>query len=538
MADLTDRNQLAGLAGQGHVLDARRVQAFFALGASDHLDGANVLAHLSHRGASEQELKLLGRLGGSQADDVQTVLVQHEMHGGLAFAPVTVDLTHVGVAAHDIGDLPGDVAQLSGVRAHHTEFHGKARVRAKHQLRHAHAGFGGKLLLHLGAQPLFERIPGGLVVGQHDDLGERRIGQFRVIGQEESRRALADIAGNDAAFGLGLDPVLDLAGGFAGGIDGRALGKLDFHQQFRTVGAGKKLLLHRAHADDRQPQQAKDNPCHQVLVADRCADQATQALEVGRVVDRLVAALDFLDVRQQLDPQIRREEHRHQPGNDQRKTDDPEDIAGVLPGGRLRETHRHQADDRDQRACQHRRSGVAPGVGRSLDARIAFFEFDYHDLDGDDRVVHQQAQAQNQCAEGNPVERASRGQHHDQHGGEGQWHSGRHHDAHAPAQADQAHDHHHGQRDDELDHELVHGLGDVHGLVGDLAEADALGQVLRNFLLLGLQRLAQIQAVPAILHDHAEHQRLFAVVTNEKGGRVFITALDLGNVAQLQRTTL
>ena len=43
-----------------------------------------------------------------------------------------------------------------------------------------------------------------------------------------------------------------------------------------------------------------------------------------------IVVLVHLDVRQQLDADIGREDHRHEPGCDQRDRHDPEDAAGIF----------------------------------------------------------------------------------------------------------------------------------------------------------------------------------------------------------------
>ena len=62
------------------------------------------------------------------------------------------------------------------------------------------------------------------------------------------------------------------------------------------------------------------------------------------------------------------------------------------PAARLREPDRHETDDSDERACQHGSSGMTPCVSGGPDAVPPFLHLDHHDLDGDDRVINQEAQ--------------------------------------------------------------------------------------------------------------------------------------------------
>ena len=87
------------------------------------------------------------------------------------------------------------------------------------------------------------------------------------------------------------------------------------------------------------------------------------------------------------------------------------------------------------------RRRVAPGIGGGLDAVQALLHLHHHHLDGDDGVVDQQAEREDQRAERDPVEDAPGVQHDDEDDRQGQRHGGGDDDADAPAEADQADDH-------------------------------------------------------------------------------------------------
>ena len=108
----------------------------------------------------------------------------------------------------------------------------------------------------------------------------------------------------------------------------------------------------------------------------------------------------------------------------------------------------------------------------------------------------------------------------------------------APAHAHEAHEHDHQQGDEKLEHELVDGRVNVDGLIGDLCQAHAQRQHAVDCADLAVQRLAEIEPVPAVAHDDAEQQRGFAVVADQECRRIFVTALDVGDVRQLQRAAL
>ena len=264
------------------------------------------------------------------------------------------------------------------------------------------------------------------------------------------------------------------------------------------------------------------------------ADERTESLVIQRRVDRRVAARLRLDVRQQLHAEIRREDHRHDPRRDQREADDPEDVAGVLTRGRSREANRHQADDGDERAGQHRRGGVAPGVRRGFAPLEALLELHHHHLDGDDRVVDEKTERKDERAQGDAIELAVRGQHDHENGRKRQRDRGGDHDATTPAEAREADDHHDRQRDEKFQHELVDRLADVDRLIRHLGEAQACRKFCSELLLFSVERLTELEAVPAILHHDAEYHGRVAVVADQKGRRILIPSLYLGDIGQLE----
>ena len=73
---------------------------------------------------------------------LQSVLIQDEMQRRHALAPIAVDRSHhAGWRCITASDLVGDVAQLVRVGPHDTESDRERRVRAEHQLGHAHPRF-------------------------------------------------------------------------------------------------------------------------------------------------------------------------------------------------------------------------------------------------------------------------------------------------------------------------------------------------------------------------------------------------------------
>ena len=110
------------------------------------------------------------------------------------------------------------------------------------------------------------------------------------------------------------------------------------------------------------------------------------------------------DVRQQLDAEIGREDHRDEPRRDQRDRHDPEDAAGIFADRRIGEADGQEAGRGDQRAGQHREGGGFPGEGRRAHAVPALLHLHHHHLDRDDGVVDQQAERDDQRAERDAVQ--------------------------------------------------------------------------------------------------------------------------------------
>ncbi|MNH26830.1 hypothetical protein D3C76_1021560 [compost metagenome] len=159
---------------------------------------------------------------------------------------------------------------------------------------------------------------------------------------------------------------------------------------------------------------------------------------------------------------------------------------------------------------------MAPGIGRCTNAVVALFHFHHHGLDGDDGIIHQQPEREDQGTKRDPVKVAPRGQHDDKDRRQRKRHGCGHHQADAPAQAKQAHRHDHAQRDKELEHELTDSFIDVDRLIGNLRQGHAHGHCSIDCRALLVQRPAQLEPVPALSHHHPEQKRLLAIAPDQK----------------------
>ena len=279
--------------------------------------------------------------------------------------------------------------------------------------------------------------------------------------------------------------------------------------------------------------QRDDHPAEAHGPADGAAKSAIEARVVDVVAGMPGAVLG--EVGQQLDADVGREEHGHDPRDDEREPDDPEDVAGILAGGRARDADRQEADGRHERAGQHGERGRIPGERRGAHAAPALLHFDDHHLDGDDRIVDEQAERDDERAERDAVEIEPGHVHDDEDDREHERHRRRHHEAGAPSERDEADDEHDGERLDERAQELADRLLDDARLVRDLVDLDAgrnLRFGIRNRIL---ELLAELQNVGALGHGDDDADGFAAVVAHDAARRVLVAALDGGDVAEPER---
>ncbi|MNQ84246.1 hypothetical protein D3C85_993670 [compost metagenome] len=275
-----------------------------------------------------------------QPHSLQAILIHIEMQGRGKRAPVGVHGSHHRTVLHHAPHLLSDHAQLCRVRPHHPVSHRKWRIRTKHNLRRPEARFRGEPLSDCFAKMQFEGFPCFLTLGQHHDLGERRIGQLRRHRQEETRRTLTDIGRDDFCLVLLAQPGLDLGSRGTGLLDGGAVGHLHLDHDLGTVRGREELFLHQVHARSRHEEQRDHRARDQPFARNDPSQNSAEAVVSRRVVDRRVSTLHGLDVWQQLHAQIRGESHRNDPGSDQCNAHDPEHVAGVLTGRGLSESVR------------------------------------------------------------------------------------------------------------------------------------------------------------------------------------------------------
>ncbi len=226
------------------------------------------------------------------------------------------------------------------------------------------------------------------------------------------------------------------------------------------------------------------------------------------------------------------EQHGHEPRDHQRQADHPENRVGVFARARLGEPDRHEARRRDQGAGQHREGGRGVGVGRCFHAAEALLELYHHHLDGDDGVVDQQAERDDQGAERDALEIDAEQHHADESDRQHQRHRQGHDDAGAESQAEERHDQNDAERLGQRLGEFVHRFVDHLGLVGDAMHRDADRQVAFDFRHHRFERLAEDLHVAAGLHHDAETDHRLAVEAHRELAGIAVAAFHLRHIAQ------
>ena len=237
--------------------------------------------------------------------------------------------------------------------------------------------------------------------------------------------------------------------------------------------------------------------------------------------------------RQHRDADHRREENGDEPRGDERHGDHGEERVGVLAGVVVGEADRQEAEDRDQGPRQHREGGGGKGEGRGLHLVHAFLDLGDHHLRRDHRVVDEEAERDDEGAEGDALQADAHRLHRHEDDDEDQRDRQGDDDPGPEAEADEADREHDSDRFDERLGELADGLAHDLGLIRHEVELDADRKALHQAFGRVVQALAEGEIVAAVAHVDADADRRLAVDAEHLGGRVAVAALDLGDVGEL-----
>ena len=157
-------------------------------------------------------------------------------------------------------------------------------------------------------------------LGDDDALREEVVRELLVERQVEADGAAADIEGPMFNLGVGLEDFLEIIDHFSRCVDRRPLREREIDKQFGTVGARKELLLHELHADESGDEKRNGRADHPVLQMQHAIEHVVE--HAGET--RRLMAVAFHLVGEDENACQRRKQHGHEPGSDQRDSDDSE----------------------------------------------------------------------------------------------------------------------------------------------------------------------------------------------------------------------
>ena len=345
------------------------------------------------------------------AELARLVLVDVDAHALQALAPVLVDAPHVRVGAQDRGHLVGDRLHLPVVLAEHAELHRIADRRPVLEPVDAAAHEREVVveqLLDL-RQHALARLA---ALGHHHQLAEVEVRRLHVERQVEARAAVADVAGDGDDVGIVLQ--LALRAPATSRWLASKVAACGSHRSTISSGrseAGKNCLRHdaeqRERADERRDRDADDPACGAPGRRRRGGGTARRS-RAGRPRPRRRArrrGARFSSLKPMYG--VNSTATIHDSISEMPTTWNSENTYSPEPD--FAKPDRQEAGRGDQRAGEHRERGRGVGVGRGAEPVPALLELQRHHLDGDDRVVDQQAERDDQRAERDALQLDARG---------------------------------------------------------------------------------------------------------------------------------
>ena len=241
---------------------------------------------------------------------------------------------------------------------------------------------------------------------------------------------------------------------------------------------------------------------------------------------------------QQLVAEVGDEDDRSDPREQQGDRHDLENRPRVFAGAGPGRGNRQESGRRDQGAGQHRKGGRGVGVGCRADPVHALFHLDRHHLDGDDRVIDEQAEAEHERTKRDLVQADAEVVHRGE--GHGQDQRDRHGDDETAAQAQRKEA---DQQDDrhglaEGTHELAYRAAHRGRLVGNLVQVETDRQGPADACGRRLEVVAERDDVAALAHRDGDADCLGALEAHARLRRIDETAADLGDVAEPEQAAV
>ena len=295
----------------------------------------DALAILRHGEAGQQRLQRLRHVLRREAYRTSAILIDLKLDRLGLLVPVEVRIDQLAVGRHDLAHVFGNLANFQRIWSDHAELHGIANRRAEVEAVHPSAGLRQRTFGKSVFKPCLDALAGLQILGNDDDLRKVGIRQHWIEAEPEPRCALAHVARVGDDIGIAGQQAFRLFGRRIGDADRTAFRKPHLKKQLGARRGGEELLLHKTERGNRGDEHQDRHGDDSLAPAQAQLDYAAQRAIDARVVDCLsvlVRGRTLGEVRQQLQPEVGREQHRHEPGGDQRQPDDPEDAAGVFTG--------------------------------------------------------------------------------------------------------------------------------------------------------------------------------------------------------------
>ncbi|MNF62733.1 hypothetical protein D3C84_444180 [compost metagenome] len=365
-------------------------------------------------------------------------------------------------------------------------------------------------------------------------LRVERVLQLLVQWQVETDRALTDVGAPAHDVRIVLERGFEAIDGPAGFVDRGVLRQVQVHQDFRAIRRREELVLHVAHAEHRQ---------HKAQHGDADGPPAIAHAPQQPAVERLADAPGFAFMgfhlgAENVHADHRRKQNRHHPRHQHRTGNHRKQGVGVFTGRAGVQADRHEARHRHQRTGEHRERRGGVGEGRRLLLGLAHFQARDHHFHGDHRIVHQQAEGDDQCTEGNPLHGDAAVFHEHEHHRQHQRDRARHHQPGAHAKADEADHQHDDDRFEQRAGEAANGLLHHFGLVRHLVHANPHRQVRGELIHACVQGLAELLNVAARLHGNCQANGWLAIEAEHRRGRVDIATGNVRDVGQAVETVV
>ena len=188
----------------------------------------------------------LGQRLRAQAEKPGLILVDPDPDLARGLHPVEVDQPQIGVFAHRLAELERDRAHLGDVRPADPILHRPADRRPELERRNADdraRQLLGQRLLELQVQPVARRH----VLGDHDGLREKVVGELDVERQVETDRAASDIGAPARDVRIVLEHGVELGRRCLAGVDRGVLRQGQIDDELRAVGSRERTAAaHRA----------------------------------------------------------------------------------------------------------------------------------------------------------------------------------------------------------------------------------------------------------------------------------------------------